>query len=149
MNKAVFLDRDGTINVDTGYVHRPEHFVFIDGIFKFCRTAQSKGFMLIVITNQSGLERGYFTEEDYERTNQHMLEEFARHGVVITDVFHCPSLSGPDRKPAPGMFLRARDKHNIDMACSINIGDKDRDIAAGLAAGVGTNILFTGRFPTL
>ena len=149
MNKALFLDRDGTINVDTGYVHEPERFVFIDGIFDFCREAQSKSYLIIVITSQSGIERGYFTEADYERTTKHMVDEFARHGVTITDVFHCPSLSGPDRKPAPGLFLKARDKHNIDMPRSVNVGDRARDLQAGRAAGVGTNILFTGTFPTL
>ena len=149
MNKALFLDRDGTINVDTGYVHDPEHFVFIDGIFDFCREAQSKGYLVIVITNQSGIERGFFTDADYERTTQFMIDEFERHGVTITDVLHCPSLSGPDRKPAPGLFLKARDIHNIDMPQSVNVGDKERDMQAGHAAGVGTNILFNGTFPIL
>ena len=149
MNKAVFLDRDGTINVDTGYVHEPERFTFIDGIFEFCRDAQSKGFLLVVITNQSGIERGYFSEQDYDRTNRHMLDEFMRHGIAIADVLHCPSLSGPDRKPAPGLFLKARERHSIDMSCSINIGDKERDMEAGRADGVGTNFLFKGKFPTM
>ena len=149
MNKAVFLDRDGTINIDTGYVHTPESFTFIDGVLEFCREAQSRGFLLIIITNQSGIERGYFTEQEYEQTNRHMLNEFMRHGIAIADVFHCPSLSGPDRKPSPGLFLKARDKHNIDMAFSINIGDKERDMEAGRAAGVGTNYLFAGEFPTI
>lgn len=148
MNKALFLDRDGTINVDTGYVHKPEHFIFIDGIFDFCREAQSNGYLVIVITSQSGIERGYFTEADYERTTKFMVEEFAHHGVTITDVLHCPSLSGPDRKPAPGLFLKARDKHDIDMPLSVNVGDRERDLEAGRAAGVGTNILFTGTFPS-
>lgn len=148
MNKALFLDRDGTINVDTGYVHKPEHFIFIDGIFDFCREAQSNGYLVIVITSQSGIERGYFTEADYERTTKFMVEEFAHHGVTITDVLHCPSLSGPDRKPAPGLFLKARDKHDIDMSLSVNVGDRERDLEAGRAAGVGTNILFTGTFPS-
>jgi D,D-heptose 1,7-bisphosphate phosphatase len=149
MNKALFLDRDGTINVDTGYVHEPERFVFIDGIFDFCREAQSRGYLVIVITSQSGIERGYFTEADYERTTKYMVDEFARRGVAIADVLHCPSLSGPDRKPAPGLFLKARDRHDIDMSRSVNVGDRERDLEAGRAAGVGTNILFTGTFPEL
>ena len=147
MNKALFLDRDGTINIDTGYVHEPECFEFINGIFEFCRAAQDKGFLIIVITNQSGIERGYFTEDDYEATTRHMVSEFAQHGITITDVLHCPSLSGPDRKPAPGLFIKARNKYNIDMSRSINLGDKDRDMQAGRAAGITTNILFTGTFP--
>jgi len=149
MNKALFLDRDGTINVDTGYVHEPERFVFIDGIFDFCREAQSRGYLVIVITSQSGIERGYFTEADYERTTKYMVDEFARRGIAIADVLHCPSLSGPDRKPAPGLFLKARDRHDIDMSRSVNVGDRERDLEAGRAAGVGTNILFTGTFPEL
>lgn len=146
MTKAVFLDRDGTINVDFGYVHDPSHFVFIDGVFDFCLEALKRGFLIIVITNQSGIERGYFSEADYERTNRHMIQEFAWRGIRITDVFHCPSLSGSDRKPAPGLFVKARDKYGIDMSQSINIGDKERDLQAGRAAGVGLNIIFSGVF---
>lgn len=149
MNKAIFLDRDGTINIDTGYVHTPEKFVFIDGIFEFCQKAQDNGFLLIVITNQSGIERGYFTEADYNNTTQHMINEFALHGITITDVLHCPLLSGPNRKPAPGLFIKARDKYNIDMSSSINIGDKERDLEAGRTAGVKTNILFSGNYPAI
>ena len=104
MNKALFLDRDGTINVDYGYVHEPSRFVFIDGIFEFCREAQKKGYLIVVITSQSGIERGFFTEMDFASVTRHMKEEFAKEGVTITDVFHCPSLSGPDRKPEPGLL---------------------------------------------
>lgn len=147
MIKALFLDRDGTINVDHGYVHAPEEFEFIDGIFEFCRTAQEHGYSIFVITNQSGIERGYYTIADFERTNQYMIEEFAKRGVTIVETFYCPSLTGPDRKPAPGLFLKARDKYDINMASSISIGDKDRDVAAGIAAGVGINILYDGNFP--
>ena len=148
MNKALFLDRDGTINIDTGYVHDPEHFVFIDGIFDFCHNALSNGFIIIIITNQSGIERGYFTEADYQHTTKYMLDEFTRRNIAITDVLHCPSLTGPNRKPAPGLFLKAKEKYNIDMSSSIQIGDKERDLSAGRNAGIGTNILFTGIYPT-
>lgn len=149
MTKALFLDRDGTINVDYGYVHEPEKFEFIDGIFEFCRAAQEHGYLIIVITNQSGIERGYFTVADYERINQYMIDEFAKHGITITETFYCPSLTGPDRKPEPGLFYKARDKYDIDMAASINIGDRDRDVNAGIAAGVGTNLLYSGKFPEI
>lgn len=149
MTKALFLDRDGTINVDTGYVHEPEKFVFIDGVFEFCLKAQAAGYKIIVITNQSGIERGYFTETDYEHLTKHVTAEFAKNGITITDTFHCPSRSGPDRKPAPGLFLKAKEKYDIDMAASVNVGDKDRDIDAGRAAGVGTNILFKGSYAQL
>ena len=146
MTKALFLDRDGTINVDYGYVHEPERFVFIDGVFDFCRMAQEKGYLIIVVTNQSGIERGYFTEADFAAITKYMVDKFAEAGVTITDVFHCPSLEGPDRKPEPGMFLKAKEKYDIDMAASVNIGDKERDIEAGRLAGVGKNVLFTGDY---
>lgn len=148
MTKALFLDRDGTINVDAGYVHEPDKFIFITGIFDFCRIAQASGYLIIVITNQSGIERGLFTEDEYAKINSHMIAEFRKHGVTITETFHCPSLTGPDRKPAPGLFLKAKAKYDIDMASSVNIGDKERDLQAGRAAGVGRNILFCGEYPT-
>ena len=149
MNRAVFLDRDGTINIDFGYVHNPDRFVFIDGVFEFCLEAVNNGFLIIVITNQSGIERGYFSEAEYEYTTKYMVQEFARRGIQIADVFCCPSLSGFDRKPSPGLFIKAQNKYDIDMSHSINIGDKDRDIQAGKVAGVGVNILFTGEFPKI
>lgn len=149
MAKALFLDRDGTINVDRAYVHTKEAFDFIDGVFDFCRRAQQKGYLIIVVTNQSGIARGYYTEDDYQALTGWMIAEFARHGVTITDVFHCPELSGPDRKPAPGMFLKARDKYAIDMASSVSLGDKPRDVKAGERAGVGVNLLFGGSYDSL
>ncbi len=149
MTKALFLDRDGTINVDYGYVYEPERFVFIDGVFDFCRTAQDKGYLLIVVTNQSGIERGYFTEADFAAITKYMVDKFAEAGVTITDVFHCPSLEGSDRKPEPGMFLKAKEKYDIDMTVSLNIGDSARDLEAGRRAGVGRNIPFGGDFSAL
>lgn len=149
MRKALFLDRDGVINIDAGYVHAPEDFVFIDGIFDFCQLAVTKGYLIIVVTNQSGIERGIFSEDEFCRTNSHMLEEFRRRGVEITDVFHCPHLENEDRKPNPGMFVKAQRKWGIDMAESVSVGDRDRDIQAGAAAGVGKNLIFTGDFNVL
>lgn len=146
MAKALFLDRDGTINVDRAYVHAKEDFTFIDGVFKFCRMAQEKGYLIIVITNQSGIARGYYSEADYKELTDWMVGEFSKRGVAIADVFHCPELSGPDRKPEPGMFLKARDKYSIDMSASVNIGDKPRDVEAGARAGVGVNMLFSGNW---
>lgn len=149
MNKALFLDRDGTINIDSGYVHEKENFVFIDGIFAFCRHMQTAGYKIIVITNQSGIARGYFTETAYHELTQFMIKRFADEGVQITDVFHCPFLDGFDRKPNCGLFLKAKTKHDVDMRASVNIGDQPRDLEAGRAAGVGTNLLFTGSFDEL
>ena len=113
--KALFLDRDGTINVDYGYVYQSERFELIDGIIDLCRKAQEKGYLIIVITNQSGIARGYYTDADFQKLNQYMIDVFTKEGVTITDVFYCPELSGPRRKPECGMFLEAQKKYNIDM----------------------------------
>lgn len=139
--RALFLDRDGTVNIDRHYVHRIEDFEWVPGIVDLCRAAQEKGFSIIIITNQSGIERGYFTEADYERLTAHMRAAFAAEGVELLDVLHCPYLEHPDRKPNPGLFLKAEAKWGINMAASVSLGDKPRDVAAGVAAGVGRNYL--------
>jgi D,D-heptose 1,7-bisphosphate phosphatase len=141
--KALFLDRDGVINEDTGYVYQAEHFRFVDGIFELCQAAIGKGYMIIIVTNQSGIERGYFTEMDFCILTQWMLSRFEVAGVKITEVLHCPSLSGPDRKPNPGMFLAAQKKYGIDMRSSVSLGNKEWDIQAGRRAGVGRNVLLS------
>lgn len=141
MKKALFLDRDGTINVDRHYVHREEDFEWVPGIVELCRAAQEAGYALIVITNQSGIERGYFTEETYARFTDYIKRRFEAEGVTLTDVLHCPYLNHPDRKPEPGLFLKARDKWDIDMEHSLSLGDKPRDVQAGVSAGVGRNFL--------
>lgn len=140
--KALFLDRDGTINVDYGYVYQKERFDFIDGVFELCRKARRLGYLIVIATNQSGIERGYFTEADFETLTAWTLERFREEGVEIAAVFHCPTLSGADRKPKPGMFLKAKAFLNIDMSASVSLGDKERDVEAGIAAGVGKNLLF-------
>ncbi len=146
MPKALFLDRDGTINIDYGYVYQIEKFEFLDGIFELCQKAQEKGYMIIVITNQSGIARGYFTENDFQKITAYMVSEFNKHSVKITDVFYCPDLSGPNRKPECGMFLEAKKKYNIDMSASVSVGDKERDVEAGIKAGCGKNFLLNNNF---
>lgn len=148
-NKALFLDRDGTINTDYGYVGSVDRFEFIDGIFEFCGVAQSLGYKIIVITNQSGIARGFYTVADYENVTKYMCNEFLKHGIKITDVLYCPELSGPNRKPAPGLFIAARDKYNIDMEKSVSVGDKERDLVAARAAGVARNFLFQNNYQEL
>lgn len=143
MKKALFLDRDGVINVDRCYVSRIEDFEFAEGIFDLCLFAQQKGYLIIVVTNQSGIERGFFTEDDFRVLSEHMSAEFEKRGVSITDIFHCPFLSHEDRKPSPGMFLRAQKKYVIDMAHSVALGDKERDVEAAVKAKVGTSILLS------
>lgn len=139
--RALFLDRDGTINIDRHYVHKIEDFEPVPGIFELCAAAVAKGYALVVTTNQSGIERGYFTMEQYETLTAHMRRLFEQHGCPLLDVLCCPHLNHPDRKPNPGMFLKAAAKWNINLAASVSLGDKPRDVAAGAAAGVGANYL--------
>ncbi len=144
---ALFLDRDGVINHDSGYTSRAENFRFIDGIFELCCVAQRLGYLLIVVTNQAGIGRGYYSEQEYFALTDWMRERFETEGAPITDVFYCPYHSeygvgyykkdSFDRKPNPGMFLRAMEKHDLDMKRSIMIGDKDSDMQAAIKAGVG------------
>ena len=141
--KALFLDRDGTINVDYDYTFEIEKFAFIDGILDLCRQAQKKDFKIFVITNQSGVERGYYTLEQMNAFNEHMKNEFKKQGIEITDVYCCPYLEHEDRKPLPGMFLKAKDRYNIDMENSVAVGDKERDSEAALAAGVKRTFLLS------
>ena len=143
MRKVLFLDRDGTINIDYGYVYKIEKFVLIDGILDVAKAAKQKGYDLIVITNQSGIERGYYTEVDFQKLTQHMRELFEKNNTPLLDVFYCPLLNGEDRKPNPGMFLKAKEKYQIDMENSFSVGDKISDIEAAQKAGVGHNYLLS------
>ncbi len=148
---AVFLDRDGVINLEDHYVHRVEDFHFFDGVFDACREFARAGYCLIVVTNQAGIARGYYSEEDFHHLTSWMLAEFRRQGVKIDGVYHCPHhpVNGIGeyrcdcscRKPAPGMILRAAQEHSLDLHRSILVGDKVTDIEAGRAAGIGCCIL--------
>ncbi len=156
MNKALFLDRDGVINEDTGYVHAIEGYRFMDGIFQVCRDFKEAGYLIIIITNQSGVARGYFTEDDFYNLNNHMLRAFEAEGIEIDRVYSC--FHHPDgkgeyrkscgcRKPEPGLFLQARDDFDIDMSASLMVGDRPSDIKASTAAGVETGFLIRGQYP--
>jgi len=150
---ALFLDRDGVINVDHGYVHAPEDFKFIEGIFDLVSTANRLGYLVIVITNQAGIGRGYYTEDDFHSLTNWMKVCFEARDGHIDAVYFCPyhpeyglgiyRKSSIYRKPAPGMILQAREELDIDLSLSILIGDKASDIEAGEAAGVGTLLHFT------
>ncbi len=147
VNRALFLDRDGVINHDAGYTSSIENFNFIGGIFDLCRAAKQLGYLIIVVTNQAGIGRGYYSEEDFLKLTEWMCERFKAEGAMITEVFYCPyhlehgvgeyKKESFDRKPNPGMILRAAEKYNIDLAQSIMIGDKDSDMQAANNAGVG------------
>lgn len=157
MSKAVFLDRDGVINEDTGYVFRQEEFHFVPGIFQFCRKASDLGYLLIVVTNQAGIARGFYTKEDFLALNEWMACFFAEQGVPLTDVFYCPfhpekGIGGYkrdsfDRKPKPGMILRAQRKYGIDLSASAMIGDKESDMICAERAGIARRIFLKGRYP--
>ena len=142
--KTIFLDRDGVINKEINYLHKIDDFEFSDGIFDACLYFQSLGYKIIIITNQSGISRGYYTENDYQKVTQWMLNQFKYKSINILDIFHCPH--GPDstcdcRKPKPGMFLKAKAKHNTDMEKSWLIGDKEVDVIAANEASIDNTIL--------
>ena len=141
---ALFLDRDGVINIDNGYVINKEEFNFVDGIFDLLKFYQKQGFKIIIITNQSGIGRGYFTEDEFLSLNNWMLRCFEKENIFIHDVYYCshlPDQKSNDRKPAPGLFIKAIKKHNIDVGKSIMIGDKVSDMHAAYSAGVETRVL--------
>lgn len=144
--KALFLDRDGVLNVDRHHVCRPEDFEWQAGIFDLLRHAHGQGCRLVVATNQSGIARGLFTEADFQRLTAWMLAELAQRGIPAVRVYHCPyhpeapvaryRAAHPWRKPAPGMLLAARDELGLDLSRSIMVGDRWTDMQAGQAAGV-------------
>ena len=142
--KTIFLDRDGVINKEVNYLHKIDDFEFIDGIFDACLHFQSLSYKIIIITNQSGISRGYYSHSDYQKVTQWMLDQFRYKNINILDIFNCPH--GPDsncdcRKPKPGMFLKAKAKHNTDMEKSWMIGDKERDTIAAKSVGIDNTIL--------
>lgn len=154
---AVFLDRDGVINVDTGYVHEAAGFRFIAGVPEALARLQAAGWRLVVVTNQSGLARGYYSAQQYRALTAHMRRSLAAHGVHLDAVLHCPHL--PDaavvryrracrcRKPLPGLLLRAAGAYRLDLARSVMVGDKLGDLQAGRAAGVGQCLLLRSGQP--
>jgi len=142
--KTIFLDRDGVINKDVNYAYKIVDFEFIDGIFEVCIYFQNLGYKIIIVTNQSGISRGYYSENDFQTITNWMLAQFKKNDINILDVFHCPH--SPDshcncRKPKPGMLLNAKHKHNINMQNSWIIGDKETDIIAGISSGITNTIL--------
>ena len=154
LRRAVFLDRDGVVNVDHGYVGRWEDFAFAPGAVDAMRRLHDAGWLLVVVTNQSGIARGYYTQADYEALTARMRAELAAAGAPLAGVYHCPhhpagTVAGyardcDCRKPAPGMILRAARELGIDLAASVLVGDKDSDLAAAHAAGVGRALRVAG-----
>ncbi len=148
---ALFLDRDGIINVDHGYVHRREQFEFVPGIFDLTRHAAAVGWPVVVVTNQAGIGRGLFDEAAFQDLTRWMCERFAAERAPIARVYHCPyhpefglgayRLDHPWRKPRPGMILQAAADLGLDLPASAMVGDALSDIVAAAAAGVGLRIL--------
>ncbi len=153
-SSALFLDRDGVINVDHGYVHKAENFEFVDGIFDVCSAAQAMDYKIIVVTNQAGIGRGYYTEQQFGYLTQWMCAQFIQREIRISAVYHCPfhpvhgvgvyKRESDERKPNPGMLLRAAKDLGLDLRKSVMVGDKMTDMEAAFNAGVGMKVLFKG-----
>ena len=151
MNKAVFLDRDGTLNIDYGYVHKIDDFHFIEGSIEALKKLKEMGYLLVLVTNQSGIARGYFTEQEFLQLTEWMDWSLADRGVDLDGIYYCPHHPEAKlaefkqdcdcRKPKSGMLLQAIEELNIDPARSIMIGDKVEDLFAGQGAKIRTNIL--------
>ena len=142
--KTIFLDRDGVINKEVEYLFRIADFEFIEGVFDACFYFQQLDYKIIIISNQSGIARGYYNENDYQKLTEWMLGQFNDNGINILDIFYCPH--GPEstcncRKPKPGMLIEAKNKYDINMKDSWMIGDKETDIEAANLAGITNTIL--------
>ena len=155
MNKGLFMDRDGVINIDYGYVHKTKDFEFIDGVFEFTLEAIKKKYLIFIITNQAGIGRGFYSINDFNKLTDWMNKKFLDNGVLINKVYFSPyhPIEGKgdyrkdhiSRKPRPGMIEQAKKEFDIDLSKSVLIGDKLTDIEAGDNAGIPTKILLTER----
>lgn len=159
MRPALLLDRDGIVNLDTGFLHRIADCCFVEGIFDLTRHFAERGFAIVIATNQSGIGRGLYEEAAFTQLMEWMKAEFARRGVAIDGIYHCPDhptegigryrRENSWRKPGAGMFLQAAADLSLDLARSWCIGDRERDIAAGRAAGVETLVLLDEAAPAV
>lgn len=151
MRRAIFLDRDGVINEDHGYVYKWEDFKFLPGVIDALKMFSLDDFLLIIVTNQSGISRGFYSETDFKALCSKMCGFLKVHGVFIKDIYFCPHMPLQEdernncqcRKPLPGLILQAAEKYNIDLNLSVMVGDKKTDILSGEAAGVGLNVLIS------
>ncbi len=139
LRRAAFLDRDGVINIDHGHVYRRDQFEFVPGVLEACATLAAQGFALVVVTNQSGIGRGMYTEADFHLLTAWMAEQFAVANAPLAGIYFCPH--GPDdgcacRKPAPGLLLQAARELHLDLERSVLFGDKPSDWEAARAAGI-------------
>ena len=153
-NPALFLDRDGIVNHDIGYLHRKEDILWVDGIFDLCRLAISLGYKLVIVTNQAGIGRGLYTQAQFDELTAWMQDQFNLQQAPLSGVYCCPyhpehgigdyRREHEDRKPGPGMILRAARDLNLDISRSLLVGDRHTDIGAAHAAGIPTAFLLAG-----
>jgi D-glycero-D-manno-heptose 1,7-bisphosphate phosphatase len=154
MTRALFLDRDGVVNEEVGYLHRPDEVRFVDGIFSLCRTAAGLGYRLIVVTNQAGIARGYYSEADFEALMEFMRGELRVEGVELDAVYYCPfhpehgvgkyKQEHEDRKPGTGMLRRGAREFGVELSESVLVGDRCSDVGAANAAGLTQAFLIGG-----
>jgi len=157
MARALFLDRDGVVNEEVGYLHRVEEVRFVDGIFSLCRTAAGLGYRLIVVTNQAGIARGYYSEADFERLMEFMRQELRAEGVELDAVYYCPfhpehgvgkyKQEHEDRKPGTGMLRRGARELGVELSESVLVGDRCSDVGTANAAGLRQAFLISGTEP--
>jgi len=141
--KAIFLDRDGVINIEKNYLYKIEDFEFIDGVFDSLRYIQSKGYKLFIITNQSGINRGYYSVDDFNKLTNWMLKQFEQNNIIISQVEYCPHIPSDNcdcRKPKTKMIDNILKNYNIDLNNSWLIGDKDSDILCAKSANIKNTI---------
>ncbi|MBY9007028.1 MAG: D-glycero-beta-D-manno-heptose 1,7-bisphosphate 7-phosphatase [Candidatus Lokiarchaeota archaeon] len=148
-NVAIFLDRDGVINKEVNYLADPDKFILLEGTIEALKILVSKGYLLILITNQAGIARGYFTETKLTEIHDKMNKIFKENTTSLDDIFYCPHhpmFTGPCecRKPNPGMIIEAKKKYNIDLENSYMVGDTLNDIKTGKNAGCKTVLVLTG-----
>jgi D-glycero-D-manno-heptose 1,7-bisphosphate phosphatase len=152
--RALFLDRDGVVNEEVGYLHRAEEVRFVEGIFSLCRTAAGLGYRLIVVTNQAGIARGYYSEMDFEALMEFMRGELREEGVELDAVYYCPfhpehgvgkyRQEHEDRKPGTGMLRRGAREFGVELSESVLVGDRCTDMGAANAAGLRQAFLISG-----
>ncbi len=154
MTRALFLDRDGVVNEEVGYLHRADGVRFVDGIFSLCRTAAGLGYRLIVVTNQAGIARGYYSEADFEALMEFIRGELFAEGVELDAVYYCPfhpehgvgkyKREHEDRKPGTGMLWRGAREFGLELSESVLVGDRCSDVGAANAAGLWQAFLIKG-----
>jgi D-glycero-D-manno-heptose 1,7-bisphosphate phosphatase len=152
--RAIFLDRDGTLNRDVPYAHRIEDLQLLDNVTAGLARMAAMGFELVIVTNQSGIARGYYSEDDMHAFHHALCERLASERIGIAGIYYCPfhpsegigpyRRASPLRKPRPGMILQAAARHDLDLSASFTIGDNESDILAGQAAGCRTILVRDG-----